>query len=532
MRSSAQPKPEAATPLQHPTSHPSHGASSSGSPAPLLSAPNPSNPLNPVQFPSAFPAPVSRTLRLLLPLALFLLPFSLSQGCGLDWTLPQAHFEGVDEQGYVAYWEKIGQADLGDGLVIPVHINFNSHRETSSPTLGKGWMLPLLESHVEPVDENTVHVIMPDGWTFVFYRNGNTDTWRGNAGWVGETDGPRFTATAPCGWRVKFDTGKIIEIDTPKNRTISIKYNGPAPLEADIDNQPFVQVAQNTATGVAESITIGGQKIAISQAPRPRIQVILGKTLLTGFDPALSQLQWPDGQREAFNFAAPETLSPTLVITKSNQTKRYITWDSSTKQIERDGDWTYKLTPGDNVFLNRTNPKGQTETYFYDQEKGISITQDLNESKVIVARYINAGSLNGRIRSITQDKNGVNTVLRKYDYDEKGRLIREIFFTNNPHELDFKYNAAGKESEVYLDGKKYITKVYDSQNRLVSKVLANGTRMSYEYLGKEIRKTTFLKSGKIMVKFLNERFQQMEELVSANQNITKLGEQNAKQQKE
>jgi hypothetical protein len=62
--------------------------------------------------------------------------------CGLDWTLPQAHFEGVDENGYVAYWEKIGQADLGDGLVIPVNIGFNSHRETSSPTLGKGWILP------------------------------------------------------------------------------------------------------------------------------------------------------------------------------------------------------------------------------------------------------------------------------------------------------------------------------------------------------------------------------------------------------
>jgi hypothetical protein len=272
-------------------------------------------------------------LSLLLTFTLFLLPSALASACGLDWTLPQAHFEGVDEQGYVAYWEKIGQADLGDGLRIPVNIGFNSHRQSASPTLGLGWILPLLESHVEPVDENTMHVIMPDGWTFTFLRNGNTNTWRGNAGWAGQTDGARFTITAPCGWRVKFDTGKIQEIDTPKNRTITIKYNGPAPVEADIDNTPFVQVEANPATGVAQSITIAGQKIDITQAPRPRIQTILGKTLLTGFDPALSALQYPNGQKETFDFSAPASLTPTLIVARSGQPTRNLTWDPCTSQI-------------------------------------------------------------------------------------------------------------------------------------------------------------------------------------------------------
>src|SRR5580698_11336101 len=110
------------------------------------------------------------------------------------------HFDGVNEQGYVSYWEKIGEADLGDGLVIPLNINFNSHRETSSPTLGKGWMVALLESHVEPVDENSMKVVMPDGWNFYFHRNGSTESWYGNSGWVGETKDALFTITAPCGW--------------------------------------------------------------------------------------------------------------------------------------------------------------------------------------------------------------------------------------------------------------------------------------------------------------------------------------------
>ncbi|HEX4141806.1 MAG TPA: hypothetical protein VHY09_15770, partial [Candidatus Methylacidiphilales bacterium] len=90
-------------------------------------------------------------------LGAFLVPLS-ALGCGLDWTLPQAHFEGVEEHGYVAYWEKIGEIELGDGVVLPVHIGFNSHREASSPVLGKGWIVALLESHVEPIDENAMNV--------------------------------------------------------------------------------------------------------------------------------------------------------------------------------------------------------------------------------------------------------------------------------------------------------------------------------------------------------------------------------------
>ena len=69
--------------------------------------------------------------------------------------------------------------------------------------------MALLESHVEPIDENSMNVIMPDGWTFLFLRNGNSKTWRGNAGWAGETNDSVFTIAAPCGWKIRYDGGKI-----------------------------------------------------------------------------------------------------------------------------------------------------------------------------------------------------------------------------------------------------------------------------------------------------------------------------------
>ena len=431
-------------------------------------------------------------LRLLLPLALFLFPFALLQGCGLDWTLPRAHFEGVDEQGYVSYWEKIGEADLGDGLVIPVHLNFNSHRESSSPTLGKGWMLPLLESHVEPVDENTLHVIMPDGWTFLFLRNGNTDTWRGNADWIGQTDGARFTATAPCGWQVKFDAGKIQEIDTPKNRTISIKYNGPAPVEADIDNQPFFQVAQNTATGVAESITIAGQKIAITQAQRPRISTVLGKTLLTGFDPALSQLQWPDGQKETFNFAAPQDLTPSMVVTRPNQHSRDMTWDATTMQVKTDGDWTYAITaPGGaygGTLLSRKIRWNQAESFLRTSD-GETKEVYLDGSQKIVYAFVN-GPLRGRIRKIiTVSSSGQAQVIYSAVYDPDGFLVRE---QKDGLTLLYKRLPDNKGSAIDIyDGKNLLLchREYSEKGFLIktSDDMAQGTNSLFEDISKNLR---------------------------------------------
>jgi hypothetical protein len=213
---------------------------------------------------------------------------SLAIGCGLGWTLPTSLFNGVEEHGYVSYWEKIGQVDLGDGLIVPININFNSHRESSSPTLGKGWMVALLESHVEPIDENSMKVVMPDGWNYYFHRNGNTETWAGNAGWVGETNNTLFTITAPCGGKIKFDGGKIQEIDTNKNRTLAYKYNGPVATEVDIDGKPFVQVESNATTEASEDLLIGGQKLEISESQRPQVLTKLNQNFIVGFDQSLN----------------------------------------------------------------------------------------------------------------------------------------------------------------------------------------------------------------------------------------------------
>ncbi len=400
-------------------------------PFPILFSPLPSSARNLPVAPR-----VSTWFPVFLLTSTFLLLPTSAPACGLDWTLPTNHFDGVNEQGYVSYWEKIADADLGDGLVIPLNINFNSHRETSSPTLGKGWMVALLESHVEPIDENAMKVIMPDGWNFYFLRTANTENWGGNAGWIGQTDGSRFTITAPCGWRVKFDSGKIQEIDSPQGRTISYKYNGPVATEVDIDNKPFVQVESNPATGVAQDLLIAGQKITIAQDQRPRIQSVNNQNLITGFDPCLSQLQYPNGKTETFSFATPKDLTPTLAITNSDQTHRSFIWDASTRQIKTDGVWAYTLShePSD-VLISRTNASGQRETYANDAADGKLTVLDIDGAKTITSRFVNAGPLTGRIRKIEKITGRTTQIVYLASYDSDGSLIREI-----RQDIDLRYS--------------------------------------------------------------------------------------------
>ena len=384
-------------------------------------------------------------------------------GCGLDWVLPQSHFNGVDEHGYVAYWEKIGSVDLGGGLVIPINIGFNSHREASSPYLGKGWIVALLESHVEPVDDNAMNVIMPDGWTFTFLRNGNSNTWRGNAGWVGEVDDTIFTIKAPCGWAIKFDKGKIKEIDTNKNQDLTYEYNGPMATALEVNGKALLEVENNNAAGVVEGLLVDGLNVKISLRPRPRILNKLNHNMIIGFDSSLKRLHFADGKEEDFAFTTDGNLDPVLILTSSDQTQRHFVWDAATQQIKTDENWTYAWDARDPTLTTRTDSEGHVE--LYSQAIDTTIEQGFDGVKRITKRFVNAGPLSGKVRSIIETKDGVDTPVYVANYDEGGRLIRES--SNSGVIASYQYDAGGNVRKyIELNNIDYEVQ-YDSTGAIV-----------------------------------------------------------------
>ena len=120
-------------------------------------------------------------------------------GVGLDWILPQSHFEGVDEQGYVSYSEKIGELDVAKDLQLPIYIVFQSNWMTSSPYLGKGWMLPLFESRIEQMGERWYRLWQPDGWYRDFGVSKTSDKeLHGTAGWQAKIVGDIVVSSQFC----------------------------------------------------------------------------------------------------------------------------------------------------------------------------------------------------------------------------------------------------------------------------------------------------------------------------------------------
>ncbi len=360
-------------------------------------------------------------------LGMVLLPLG-AMGCGLDWSLPQAHFAGVEEHGYVAYWETIAEMDLG-AVVIPVHIGFNSHREASSPVLGKGWIVALLESHVEPIDENAMNVIMPDGWTFLFLRNANSETWRGNAGWMGETDGARLTITAPCGWRIRYDRGKIQEIEGDEIGSLTYDYNGGVPTEIDHDGAAVLQVERDPVTGRASALVVMGRRIDVALAQRPRVVNLLGNNLLSGFDLSLASLQMPEGRKENFAFGTDKALEPTLTIAAPAQLTRTFVWDAATRQIKSDGDWAYTLKPvADHLRFTRVSAQNGTESFEADDATGLTAEKSADGAELVTYRFV-SGPLAGSVRRIEQrDAAGHATPLYAASYFPSGELMRETFY--------------------------------------------------------------------------------------------------------
>ena len=348
--------------------------------------------------------------------------------CGLDWRLPTNHFDGVNEQGYVAYWEKIGDLELGDDLKLPLVIGFRSNKETSAPSpyLGSGWIMPLMESNMVQTGEDSFVMMQPDGWNNLFLRKDDT-TLNGSAGWMAEINGNTITAWAKCGWKMEFFKGHIISMTTPKNRKFDFIYSGglvTAIRENGVDKLTVVQ----ESTGEVKALLFNEKRMEIALDQKPRVQNIAGQKVVGEMDRSLKSINPNDGTSKMFEFAVNDKIQPTLKITSKANSERLFTWDPATKRILSDNNWRYKIesSPGliGNAAIGRANDKKQSEYWFYDASKGEETVQTLDGTKT-VKTWFKSGLLSGKIRKIEQTKDSKTVIIGQWAYDENGSLLRK-----------------------------------------------------------------------------------------------------------
>jgi hypothetical protein len=346
--------------------------------------------------------------------------------CGINWNLPKNHFDGVNEFGFVSIWENIGKIDTGDGLVLPLNINFRSDRNTSSSTLGAGWHLALLDSNIVQVDERTFMMFDPAGPFRLFWRDAkNPNILGGQAGWKAEIRGDTITAWADCGGiKLVFNKGRIASMQV-KEKTFTYDYHNGQISELIEGNTPILKVERAPVSDEVTGLTLANnQKIEIKLGEKPIIQSVNGINVVSRKTHSVGEITRPDGIKKIFDYSTTSKLQPTISVS-ANEVPRTIAWSSDTRHILSDGPWKYEVIPsktiGHNAAISRTNGDSMTESWHYCQSSGEEVVQS-EAGKIMRKKWHTSGKLSGKIRSIML---GSGKVLR-FSYDLEGALLRIV----------------------------------------------------------------------------------------------------------
>lgn len=353
---------------------------------------------------------------------------STAKSCG-DFRKPETHFDGVNEYGFVSYWDQLGEIKLSDGTVLPLIIGFRSDWETltPSPHLGSGWLFGLLDSYFVQRSENAFDMISIDGYTVPFGRDPKAPSiLNGAQGWKAEIKGDVVTVWAECGWKLQFTKGKISGITTPKNSVVQIRRDQTGLVNDIVEGTNILlKLHRDSATNLTVSLR-DDKIIRLRLTEKPFIESVNGVNVIGARNLAIGNVVKPDLSAISFDYSLSETLEPRMTVVNEGNLPRLFTWNPSTRIISSDGKWKYDITtsntPGYNAKIARTNNAGQQELWHYDQLKGseaISHASGSQETRF----FFSTGLLAGKLRKkVVKESDSEITI--SPSYSEKGDLLR------------------------------------------------------------------------------------------------------------
>lgn len=145
--------------------------------------------------------------------------------------------------------------------------------------------------------------------------------------------------------------------------------------------------------------------------------------------------------------------------------KRHFTWDPASKRIISDNEWKYQITPSGKSydFIQRTNSRGEKESWFKDVLSGRETIESSNGVKTIKT-WFPRGKMAGKVRSIVSVRNQIETVSYRASYDENGEVIRE---ERNGNDIEYVRKSNEKKVTATSKGKLLWIKNY-KENHLIS----------------------------------------------------------------
>jgi hypothetical protein len=348
-----------------------------------------------------------------------------------DWNLPVYKFDNINELGFVDIWSNLGSLKLGNDQDIPLNIEFQSNRNSSSTVLGKGWYFPLLESHVEQQDDNTFAVYLPDGRKLLFYRNNKTDpsSLQGPGKWKAQVDQSTITAWIDKKSQLVFTNGMITGIILPDGERIDYLYSGNLPSEIRKNGQTLFKVdvdpASQQVTGLEWTNGFERHEAKISMSNKPRVDFIEGTPLIGGVDKSLNELSILEGRDFKYDYAVTDKMVPSLTFNDGNS-ETIFTWDPIQHNVlsANDDQYTVKDSNGVISIASQNKKTGATRKWVRALDGSRESYSDGPLNYTIT--YFASGFLQSRPRtSLITD--GDITTLESYIYNEKGNLIRTTY---------------------------------------------------------------------------------------------------------
>jgi len=406
---------------------------------------------------------------------LFLVSPALAGGPEFDH--PHTNLGPTNFEGKVYSWIEVAGIKLSDGEKLPLRLLFSVQPPSGIPVFGKFWWCPLAESTLVPVSERCSLLSTLGGSNVYLVKQKDGSLASGDGAWKGKPGTKDLVELAsPDGWSYTYRGGRITDAVSSGGTRLHWAYeNNLFKSLSDSEKGPLLSFDYG-AQGLPARISTPANAFECEVQKVPVVANAAG--VISGFEFSLaaisSKLQawkFPIEMGEDGNYTMPLSIP-------FEAANKYI-WSAKSGILQSEGGWTYEVKPkaDGRPVVSRKNKSGGVESYFYDEQTGIS-EQRVPDGRVITRSYFLAGGpTQGKIRKYQELLNGVEKVAIHSSYDEAGRIIRQ---RTGAKELVWTYYKNGllASFESLRDGNSVESIKYDETGRLTEKF---GGLAAYKY---------------------------------------------------
>jgi len=365
---------------------------------------------------------------LLISFTCYLIAYNLpclAGSCGLTWSPIEGEFPYVDFNGDLRVNQALDFIDIGE-LKIPISLVFLPSDKSSQGIFGPGWSIPLFESRVQQIDDNTFSINLPDGKPLVLKRNATNPKLleSDGFGWLAEITPQSIELIASCGIKLRYVGGRLTSARLNSGKTLTFDYANGILQQILGDGSQLVSIVKNNKDNSCIIRTTAGEnKITITK--RPLFEEINGTKVVSTLVDAVDTVEIPDGSTVRYEYPQSDDFDHRVTLQQSGF-KHDFSWNSLGKVTSVNGKkYAITLLGSEplSVKIEERHIDGKSRSWAYDESAGTISTKSLLGDQD-TKQWFMSGHLKGQLRrEIRQGTSGEKVEIR-YIYDENGNLIR------------------------------------------------------------------------------------------------------------